>query len=132
MLAVSRFRSSQVFVARSYANFGIKRDTSKFMILVRFFGFEVPIRVFGLVRGISNPPHEWKEASMRAERLDRDPINPQRRTVIVAGGALVLGAAFRPLRAAALSAPATSAARSAGSGSRPVTRCYFRRAIPTS
>ena len=38
---------------------------------------------------------------MRAERLDRDPINPQRRAVIVAGGALVLGAAFRPLRAAA-------------------------------
>ena len=38
---------------------------------------------------------------MRAEKPDRDPINPRRRAVIVAGGALVLGAAFRPLRAAA-------------------------------
>ena len=38
---------------------------------------------------------------MRAERPNRDPIDPRRRAVIVAGGALVLGAAFRPLRAAA-------------------------------
>jgi 8-hydroxy-5-deazaflavin:NADPH oxidoreductase len=38
---------------------------------------------------------------MRAEKPDRDAINPQRRAVIVAGGALVLGAAIRPLRAAA-------------------------------
>ena len=38
---------------------------------------------------------------MRAERPDRDAINPQRRAVMVAGAALVLGAAFRPLRAAA-------------------------------
>ena len=38
---------------------------------------------------------------MRAERPNRDPVDPRRRAVIVAGGALVLGAAFRPLRAAA-------------------------------
>jgi predicted dinucleotide-binding enzyme len=38
---------------------------------------------------------------MRAERLERDVHNPQRRAVIVTGGALLLGAAFRPLRAAA-------------------------------
>src|SRR5437660_1708773 len=33
---VSRFRSSQALPARSHANFGIKRDTSKYIILVRF------------------------------------------------------------------------------------------------
>ncbi len=38
---------------------------------------------------------------MRAERPDRDAHNPQRRAVIVAGAALALGAAFRPLRAVA-------------------------------
>jgi len=38
---------------------------------------------------------------MRAERPNRDPVDPRRRAVIVAGGALVLSAAFRPLRAAA-------------------------------
>jgi 8-hydroxy-5-deazaflavin:NADPH oxidoreductase len=38
---------------------------------------------------------------MCAEKPDQDALNPQRRTVIVAGGALVLGMAFRPLRAAA-------------------------------
>jgi 8-hydroxy-5-deazaflavin:NADPH oxidoreductase len=38
---------------------------------------------------------------MRAERPNRDAVDPRRRAVIVAGGALVLSAAFRPLRAAA-------------------------------
>ena len=38
---------------------------------------------------------------MRAEKPDQDAPNPQRRAVIVAGGALVLGMMFRPLRAAA-------------------------------
>jgi predicted dinucleotide-binding enzyme len=38
---------------------------------------------------------------MRAERPNRDPVDSRRRAVIVAGGALVLGATFRPLRAAA-------------------------------
>src|SRR6201987_4788697 len=38
---------------------------------------------------------------MRAEKPDQDALNPQRRAVIVAGGALVLGMAFGPLRAAA-------------------------------
>src|SRR6516225_4925204 len=38
---------------------------------------------------------------MRDETLTRDAINPQRRAVVISGGALVLGAAFRPLRAAA-------------------------------
>ncbi len=33
---VSRFRSSQTVAAHSYANFGIKRDTSKYMVLVWF------------------------------------------------------------------------------------------------
>src|SRR5262249_4677879 len=35
------------------------------------------------------------------QSFDRDAINPQRRAVVIAGGTLVLGAAFRPLRAAA-------------------------------
>jgi 8-hydroxy-5-deazaflavin:NADPH oxidoreductase len=38
---------------------------------------------------------------MRAEKPDQDALNPQRRAVIVAGGALVLGMAFGPLRVAA-------------------------------
>jgi predicted dinucleotide-binding enzyme len=38
---------------------------------------------------------------MGSERPDQDAVNPRRRAVIVAGGALVLAAAFRPLRAAA-------------------------------
>src|SRR6516162_4062186 len=38
---------------------------------------------------------------MRDETLTRDAINPQRRAVVIAGGALVLGAAFCPLRATA-------------------------------
>src|SRR5437588_6276888 len=33
---VSRFRSSHTLSARSHANFGIKRDTGKYIILVRF------------------------------------------------------------------------------------------------
>jgi predicted dinucleotide-binding enzyme len=38
---------------------------------------------------------------MRGGRSDRDAVNSQRRAVVVAGGALVLAAAFQPLRAAA-------------------------------
>jgi len=33
---VSRFRSSHALSARSHANFGIKGDTTKYLILVRF------------------------------------------------------------------------------------------------
>src|SRR5262249_8737418 len=39
---VLRFRSSHHIATYSHANFGIIRSTSKFMILVRFYGFEVP------------------------------------------------------------------------------------------
>src|SRR5437763_4984093 len=39
---VLRFRSSHHIAAHSHANFGIIRSTSKLMILVRFYGFEVP------------------------------------------------------------------------------------------
>jgi 8-hydroxy-5-deazaflavin:NADPH oxidoreductase len=38
---------------------------------------------------------------MRGGRSDRDAVNSRRRAVVVAGGALVLAAAFQPLRAAA-------------------------------
>src|SRR5690349_3427833 len=38
---------------------------------------------------------------MRAEKPEQDAPNPQRRAVIVAGGALVLEMMFRPLRAVA-------------------------------
>jgi 8-hydroxy-5-deazaflavin:NADPH oxidoreductase len=38
---------------------------------------------------------------MRGGRSARDAVNSQRRAVVVAGGALVLAAAFQPLRAAA-------------------------------
>ena len=52
-----RFRSSHTLAAPSDANFGMQRDTSNFMILVRHLDLKFLNELAAIMIGTSNPPH---------------------------------------------------------------------------
>jgi hypothetical protein len=54
---VSRFRSSPVCAAWLDANFGIKRDTSNYTILVWLLDLKFLSGLAATIGGTSNPPH---------------------------------------------------------------------------